>query len=157
MTRRHALYLALAAAAVVLDEIIKSWAVANLPSDASGTFPAIALAVHRNFGIAFDLPFRMPLIIAVSVIIGLFLTALAWRSRARRPVTSFFALVILIGAAGNLFDRLLYGYTVDYLLILGRLAINLCDLLIVVGVLGILMDGRKRMETPFTAQDLTNA
>jgi signal peptidase II len=157
VNRRRFLMLALAAATVAIDELIKAWAVANLPSDASGTFPPIALAVHRNFGIAFDLPFRMPLIVTVSAVIGFFLIIMAWKSRVRRPATSFFAILILVGAVGNLFDRLLYGFTVDYLLIFGRLAINLCDLLIVAGVLGILMDGRKLGSSPVDAQDLTNA
>lgn len=153
---RLRLFLGFAVAVVILDEWLKGWAVATLPTDA-GTFPPIALAVHRNLGIAFDLPFKMPLIIVFSVVIALFLARLAWQSRIRKPLTSFFALLVLIGAAGNLFDRLLYGYTVDYLLLFGRLAINLCDLLIIAGVFGILMDGRKRVVLPDSKQDLTRA
>lgn len=140
------------AAVVVTDEWIKAWALQALPGDEAIAHPRLVeLVVHKNFGIAFDLPFRMPIILVTTGIIAAFLVRLAWTSRVRRPMGSLFAVIILLGAAGNLFDRLAYGFTVDYVLLFGRLAINLCDILIVAGVGGLLLSGGR------PPRDLTTA
>ena len=53
------------------------------------------------------------------------------------------ALIVIIGALGNIFDRLTYGFTIDYIIILNRLAINLSDIIIIIGVLGLLTISQK--------------
>jgi signal peptidase II len=127
---------------VLLDEWVKAWAISHLPTDASLANPgAIVLAIHKNFGIAFDIPFKMPLVIVVSVIIGLLLLHIAATNASKKPAVSLSAALIIVGALGNLYDRVAYGFTVDYLLLGGRLAINLCDLIIVLGVGSLLLLG----------------
>jgi len=136
-------------AVVLADEWFKSWALVHLPAE--GTVPAglLALIIHKNPGIAFDLPFKMPLIIAISLFIGAFLIRLAWTSRYSRPNASVFALMVVLGALGNLYDRVAYGFTVDYLMISGRLAVNLCDGIIIAGVVGLLFSGKlEKLSTP---------
>jgi len=44
-------------------------------------------------------------------------------------------LAVILGAAGNLFDRLKYGYVVDYLDLKYFTAFNLADVMIVAGVI----------------------
>ncbi len=136
---------AIAAAAVVfIDEWLKFLALVRLPDAGSLSRPGlISLAVHQNWGVAFDIPFRMPLIIIVSVFIGIGLIRIVVKNWRRHPDIAMSALVIIIGACGNLYDRLRYGFTVDYLLLFGRSAINLSDVVIVAGVIALLLSSRR--------------
>jgi signal peptidase II len=59
------------------------------------------------------------------------------------PKIAFSSALILIGAVGNVFDRIFYGFTVDYLIFFGRSALNLSDLLIVLGVVLLLISSRR--------------
>ena len=103
---------------VLLDEWVKWQALHNLPNESAIIKPeAVVFAIHKNWGIAFDIPFKMPLIILISIVIG---------------------------AAGNLYDRLAYGFTVDYIILLGRSAINISDIVIVSGVITLLSASRVR-------------
>jgi signal peptidase II len=125
---------------VLLDEWLKARSLSALPQEASITQPGIIdFAVHKNFGLAFDLPFRLEFVIAISILIGLALMRTAWKNRMARPDITFSCLVIILGALGNLYDRLAYGFTVDYVIFFGRSAINFSDAVIVLGVVSLLL------------------
>lgn len=129
---------------VVADEFLKYFSLKKLPSETDIIDPGlIEFAIHKNFGMAFDIPFKLELVILFSITIGAFLAHVAYKNYKKHPDISFSALVIIIGAAGNLYDRIVYGFTVDYLLILGRSAINLSDLIIITGVVLMLMASRR--------------
>lgn len=116
----------------------------RLPSEGSLVDPGIIeFAIHRNWGMAFNIPFQMGLIILFSVIIGLFLLHIAYQNRSRHPDITFSTLMIVLGAIGNLYDRVVYGFTVDYIILLGRSAINLSDIVIVSGVILLLLSSRR--------------
>ena len=104
-------------------------------------------------GIAFDIPFRMPLIIVISILIGLALLWVSYRNFRLRPVISISALMIVIGALGNLYDRMAYGFTVDYIILFSRSAINVSDIVIVVGVVALLQTSRVRAATLTNVSD----
>ncbi|OGL94613.1 hypothetical protein A2348_01735 [Candidatus Uhrbacteria bacterium RIFOXYB12_FULL_58_10] len=130
---------------VLLDEWVKWQALHNLPNESAIIKPeAVVFAIHKNWGIAFDIPFKMPLIILISIVIGAALLWVAARNALSRPIITFAALMIVIGAAGNLYDRLAYGFTVDYIILLGRSAINISDIVIVSGVITLLSASRVR-------------
>lgn len=138
-------WLPLIIAIVIFDEILKFFALDRLPPEGSLVDPGLlSLAIHKNFGIAFNIPFKMPVIIAASIVIGVYLLQIAQKNFKRHPKISLMALAIVIGAIGNLFDRIVYGFTVDYLIFFGRLAINLSDIVILGGVAGLLMTSRRR-------------
>lgn len=125
---------------VILDEWLKWFALKNLPEETSLVEPSLLnFAVHKNFGLAFDLPFRLEFVIVISVLIGLVLLHTAWKSKTDRPEISFACLTIIFGALGNLYDRINYGFTVDYMIFLGRSAINFSDLVIILGILSLLL------------------
>ncbi|MBI5369909.1 signal peptidase II [Candidatus Uhrbacteria bacterium] len=125
---------------VILDEWLKAKALLYFPEETFLTSPhLIDFAVHKNFGLAFDLPFRHELVVLVSIVIGLVLIRVVSKTILTKPHVAFACLMILIGAAGNLFDRLIYGFTVDYLIFFGRSAINFSDLVIVLGVIALLL------------------
>lgn len=135
---------------VLLDEWLKSRALAFLPDETTITQPGlIDFAVHKNFGLAFDLPFRLEFVVAISVLIGLVLLHTAWKTWGNRPDIAFSSLAIILGALGNLYDRLAYGFTVDYIIIFGRSAINFSDAVIVLGVISLLLlSSRKKRFDP---------
>lgn len=136
---------ALVALIVVGDEWIKYQALQKLPDEGSIVDPGLlAFAIHRNFGIAFNLPFRLELIVAVSVLIGIGLLHIAYKNYERQPKITFATIMIVLGALGNLYDRLAYGFTVDYIILFGRSAINLSDVIIVTGVVLLLLYSRQK-------------
>ncbi len=141
-TTKFSIYLLLIplACTVLLDEWLKARALAILPDETAITQPGlIDFAVHKNVGLAFDLPFRLEFVIAISILIGLVLLHTAWKTRVSRPDIAFSSLVIILGALGNLYDRLSYGFTVDYMIFFGRSAINFSDAVIVLGVVSLLL------------------
>lgn len=120
---------------VIADEWFKFIGLQRLPVEGSLVDPGVlALAIHENYGIAFNIPIPMPIVIVVSVLIALSLVHVAYTHWYQDSLISFASLAIVVGALGNLFDRIVYGFTVDYLILFGRSAINLSDLVILSGV-----------------------
>lgn len=130
---------------VVLDEWLKYRGLNRLPLEGSLIDPGLlSFAIHKNWGIAFDMPFRIELVILISILIGIGLIKIAHKHWHDCPGITFSSLIIMIGALGNLYDRVSYGFTVDYILLFGRSAINLSDLVIISGVICLLAASRKR-------------
>ncbi len=146
MKRPSALFwLAPATLLVVIDEWLKHVALERLPNEGSLLEPGLVdFAIHKNFGIAFDIPFRLEFTVLFSIIIGYFLIRIAYKNFKRNPDLSLACGVIIVGALGNLFDRLYYGFTVDYIILLGRSAINISDVMIVLGAVMLLLSSRRR-------------
>lgn len=135
--------LPLVALIVLADEWVKRWALSHLPGESELTDAGIvSFAIHKNWGIAFDIPFKMPLIILTSALIGAALLYVAYRDWHEKPTIALSALMIVLGATGNLYDRLAYGFTVDYVILFGRSAINVSDVVIVAGVVLLLHASR---------------
>ncbi|MEK9152794.1 MAG: signal peptidase II [Patescibacteria group bacterium] len=98
--------------------------------------------LFRNHGIAFSLPLPNLIFWPLAIIIFIVLTRLCWRE-FRRSTYSFIAYtVILSGAFSNLWDRFLYGATIDYLIFFRRSAVNLADAMIVIGLIVLLFLNR---------------
>lgn len=128
---------------VLLDEWLKFLALERLPLEGSLVDPGVlAFAIHKNYGVAFNIPFKLEFVIVVSIALGVFLLREAWQNRTQSPWIAFSCLVIVLGALGNLYDRVVYSFTVDYLILFGRSAINLSDIVIVSGVGLLLYSGR---------------
>ncbi len=91
-----------------------------------------------NPGIAFGLPLPNWLIITLTIPILCLLAWLLVKSLVQFPsdknplLAPLALMLLLVGALSNLFDRLAFHHTVDYLLILTSI-FNIADLLIVVG------------------------
>lgn len=133
---------------VFVDEWLKYRGLQTLPAEGGPLRSSLLdFVIHKNYGIAFDIPFRLGIIIAISLVIGVVLIDMAWKNRVTHPRITFSAIVILLGAAGNLYDRLAYGFTVDYILLFARSAINLSDVVILLGVVSLLMNSRKKNQT----------
>lgn len=147
MKIKHFVAIALAGLLVILDEVLKKVALVNFPKETeiSGK-KIIEFAVHQNTGIAFDLPFWPPLIFILIVLIIAGLIGLAYKNRFNKPWLSTAAIIIILGALGNLIDRISYGFIVDYIIFpLSGSAFNLSDVTIIIGILIVLFSTRKKV------------
>jgi signal peptidase II len=128
-----------------LDRLTK-WAIAHRLSlhDGIQVIPGFFRIIHAEnpgaaFGIFADSPSRwkVALLILFSVIALLIVSALLWKSSHALTTTGVGLSLILGGAVGNLWDRLVSGQVVDFLLFyIGRYqwpAFNVADSAIVVG------------------------
>ncbi len=92
-----------------------------------------------NRGGAFGIPLPVWLIFVVSTIGGVFLLALWWRENTLKSEWPW--ILILIGGIGNLLERTLFGCIMDYIVLPFFPVFNLADVLLTVGVIGILLAG----------------
>lgn len=135
----------LAVLVVLSDGWLKAFALEHFPIDTTlHRAEWIMLAVHRNPGIAFDIPLKLQVILTISFVLGVVLTHVAWKNRILNPPLTYASLLVIIGGIGNVYDRVVYGFTVDYILLFGRSAINLSDAVILLGILWLLLASRPK-------------
>lgn len=148
--QRRAILLSVLAASIVLaDELTKYYALHHFPfEEALVGVNVLALAIHKNFGIAFDIPFKLPIVLIMSFPFLALLGYTAVKKWGKRPDTSLALSLIVIGALGNIYDRIMYGFTVDYIILFGRTAINMSDVVIILGVLTLLFVSRRKRRRP---------
>lgn len=123
-----------------LDQWLKSLLFANESlMNGSWLLGLIRFTDHHNYGISFNLPVPLWLIIAIGV------GALVWamyellaRHASRHTLHSLFLGIFIGGVIGNLFDRITLGFVRDWLLLWGRSAVNLADGAILLGLIGYL-------------------
>jgi signal peptidase II len=130
---------------VALDRLTK-WTISHRLSlhDGIQVIPGFFRIIHtENPGAAFGLfadspsPWKVGLLILFSVIALAIVSALLWKNSHTVTTTGVGLALILGGAIGNLWDRLVSRYVVDFLLFyVGRYqwpAFNVADSAIVVG------------------------
>ncbi|AHK43198.1 MULTISPECIES: signal peptidase II [Ensifer] len=139
-----AVFIALALAA---DQLIKYLVESYLPfNEAVPVVPMLALYRTYNYGVAFSMLSGMEgwFIVGMRLVVVAFVLWL-WR---RTPKDRFFAhfgyALIIAGALGNLVDRLIFGYVIDYILFHTQTwsfaVFNLADSFITVGAGAIILD-----------------
>jgi signal peptidase II len=115
--RQIALYTVIVAIAVLLDQIVKYAVETRLPLyEQVDLIPFLALVHSRNTGVAFSLLSGvdgMWLSLFVLAIV-VFMIVLALRTAADQIFARLGFALIIGGAIGNLIDRFLRGYVVDY-------------------------------------------
>lgn len=99
----------------------------------------LSLTVHANYGATFNAAVPLPIIIALS---SLFLAWGAWAlfrlpDWYKQRIPLCFAGLLVGGAIGNLYDRLTLGYVRDWIMLFRASILNLADLFIIVGCLGL--------------------
>lgn len=144
MTRASS-YIAIVLAALIAlaDGWLKALIISR-PPQSGGRSGFIDVILHKNPGIAFDIPLPISIIAPLTVIICLWLGILVHRHWRTQRQVSVLAVTVILGAVGNLADRIINGFTTDYILLFGHSAINLADLLIIFGILGILWYTRNK-------------
>ncbi len=111
-------------------------------------FPLIGGLLHlrlaQNPNMAFSLPLPAWLICAASALIILLLIAVAIKAkRSGKALEYVCCLAIIMGAVSNLFDRLRFGFVIDYIDFMGVSVLNIADILIALGVAGLLITIKK--------------
>jgi signal peptidase II len=130
------LYLLLTSILILLDRLAKWWASSSLtagqPTPLLGQ--SIRLTRVHNVGGAFGIfPGSGELFLAVSGVVSVVLLVLLLASRVRGILARIGIAIVLAGAVGNLIDRLLYGFVLDFFEIRGFPVFNLADACITVG------------------------
>lgn len=138
MTKNAVRVFAIALAVVLLDGVFKYLAIHYFAPDSEPLSTPFALALHKNPGITFDIAVPLAIVVPLTIIILIFLSKIAWQARHTRKQQAMAAVVVIIGALGNLLDRIINGFTTDYLIFFARSAINLSDVLIVTGAIALM-------------------
>lgn len=139
----------LAAAIVILDQIVKWWALAALEfQQPVEVLPFFNLTLVFNRGAAFSFLagaggwqrlFFIGLALMIAAALAVWLARSGWRQRGLAATLA----LILGGAVGNVLDRVRFGYVVDFLDFHAFgwhwPAFNVADAAITVGAIGLLI------------------
>ena len=104
---------------IAVDQITKLWAAAQLKN--GNTIPVIAgvfeFQYTENRGVAFSmLQGQRWLFIPLTMIVAVAVLVVMLRSPLRRyKLFDVICVLVLSGAIGNLIDRIVYGYVIDFL------------------------------------------
>jgi signal peptidase II len=121
---RRGLLLGISALVIILDRITKRIVAQQLPNGQAHTvIPGVfRISDVHNIGAAFSMfaenasPATVRnILIAFSAIAVVVLSGMLWRVGRHLTVTSVALALILGGAFGNLYDRIVYHYVVDFL------------------------------------------
>ncbi len=129
---------AVVVALFIVDRTLKRWFNQN-PSEIIGSdffYNQLQFRFAKNFGVAFGI--NLGQTITSMVVVGAILLVmwmLVSEYRQRHTLTVWGLTFILIGAISNLFDRLLFGYVVDYIDVPWFTVFNIADVMITGGVL----------------------
>ena len=137
------------------DALAKWWAISHAVSaNAAGLNGIVAIALHKNPGIAFDIPVPffiiLPLTLVIIILFGRYFGQTALRANKLTEALACF--MICVGALGNFLDRFVNGFTTDYLILFKTSAINLSDVLIVLGMVGFLWYHKSNPQTSSVAR-----
>jgi len=107
-----------------------------------GLAPLLQTVQHRNYGLIFNIPAPAMLVVSISVVV---LGAAFYFLRTRMgEMRVALGLGFLAGGAlGNGYDRLVFGFVRDWILIGERSAINIADVAVILGLILILLSDRR--------------
>ena len=127
----------------ILDQIIKIAAEASLSGGkiiSLGNF--LAFRYVRNTGMAFSLlSSRTVLLSVVTALMRVVIIAVLMSSKVKDKVLYVSLVMVTAGGAGNLYDRIVRGYVIDYIepLFVDFAVFNFADCLITVGAFGMIL------------------
>lgn len=134
------------------DHATKAWAEGSLAEAPLGLVPGVLeLDYTRNYDVAFSLLRWVPVearyvvIVTMNSAMTLYVLGLWWvRRRAASLVELASYALIIAGALGNLLDRIVRGYVVDFVDLHFWPVFNVADALLVVGLLALLIQTLRR-------------
>lgn len=133
--------------AVIADQVIKLMVEKYLPlQEMVPVVPFLALYRTYNLGVAFSMLSGMEgwAIVTMRLLIVAFVIWLWRKTDGARTFAHLGFALIIAGAAGNIFDRFLYGHVVDYILFHTQTwsfaVFNLADSFITIGAGCVILD-----------------
>lgn len=123
-----------------LDRFLKVLALANQEWQFNLIGKILKFNYQANYYIAFSLPLagQALSILLILIITGLILLGISYWFKHKYDELAWLSLIIL-GAGSNLFDRLKYGFVIDYLDLKYFTVFNLADAMIVIGVIWLII------------------
>ena len=125
---------------VALDRFLKVFAFASQTSEFNLLGEILKFSYKVNYYIAFSLPLAgqwLNIIISLIILSLIYFLVLMWRGGKWNLAISLF--IVILGAASNLYDRLKYGFVVDYFDLKYFTVFNLSDVMIVLGMIMLLV------------------
>jgi len=116
----------------IIDQLLKYLA-QNIWTNKELLFKFFGWYPFKNTGVAFGIPVPLVIIVFLSSVVLFLLIYLLKKSKQASLVRRLGLILIVFGAVSNLIDRIIFGFTVDYLLVLTGV-INLADIMIVGGL-----------------------
>ena len=142
--KKTAFFIILAVFFVCLDRFLKSLAVADVFNfDIWGKFLQFNFASNPN--IAFSLPISgifLNIMIPIILVIIIMIVLKTWREN--NLIDSLAMVNIFLGAVSNYYDRLIYGYVIDFFDMKYFTIFNVADIMIVVGAIVIIANNFKK-------------
>lgn len=100
----------------------------------------LELRFGANYLMAFSWPVSVGIVSAVSALILAAVIYLAFSARRRHSMNEYYCLLAIIsGAVSNLLDRLSFGFVVDYISFADISVLNLADIMISLGIVGLVI------------------
>lgn len=130
------------------DRFLKILAFNNQASQVNLAGDVLKFSYENNYYIAFSLPLSgvwLNVVVAIIILLLFFYLLKTYRNGQRKIVVCLFAVVL--GAASNLFDRLRYGYVIDYLDLKYFTVFNLADIMITTGIIFLLFTKNYQYES----------
>lgn len=134
-----------------LDRFLKILAFNNQIGQVNLAGDVLKFSYKNNYYIAFSLPLYgdwLKVVIAIIILLLFFYLLKARRNGRQKIAVCLFA--IAMGAISNLFDRLRYGYVIDYLDLKYFTVFNLADIMIAAGVVCLLFSKNNKSENNFS-------
>lgn len=124
----------LAIGIALLDQLTK-WFAQNVWEVPWQPLQFLEFRIEHNPGIAWSIMLPIPLTIMLTVVLLVTGLILVWKLLdVQKPLTVAAIGLILGGALGNLVDRLLQGFVIDFIHLKNFTVFNLADAAIVVGI-----------------------
>lgn len=124
---------------IAADQIVKTWAVVALAgTDGINAVPHVLKFVYvENRGIAFGMFQNLqPVLVPLSIAIMIACIVLAVSCHKKKKTLAVWSLLLVVaGAAGNIIDKVMHGYVVDFICttFIDFPVFNLADIFICVG------------------------
>ncbi len=116
------------------DRLLKIWFLKNPEYSRDFIVSVLRFHLETNRGIAFGISFNQAvLLILVAVALFFLFHFLIKAYLGNDSLSAFFITLIIFGAFSNLFDRLRYGYVIDYIDVPFFTVFNLADVMITGG------------------------
>lgn len=127
--------LSVGAVALLADRVTKIAVMKGSVGQGTVFFLWLEVTKHRNFGLLGNLALPRSLILLFSVLaLGVLGYGLFDALKNNRRMDFFALCLVLGGALGNLYDRVVYIYVFDWLMLFQTSIINLADIFISVGL-----------------------
>lgn len=133
-------FLLIAIAEFILDRLSK-WYVATLSPGEGFSFLGIDFGYFLNPSLFFLPVFPWIQWLALAVLIILILYS---QSKTNLILNPYNLIPIIFGGISNVFDRFMYGGVIDVIHIRGLATINIADVLIFVGIVGLIKSSWRR-------------